>query len=89
MTQRNDEPPDHELEQHLAAMGLRLRAARRRADLTQEELAALSGVDRGYISRAEHGANITVLTLWHLARALKMHAAELLDDRLRGDGQLS
>ncbi|MBE8523073.1 helix-turn-helix transcriptional regulator [Amycolatopsis sp. H6(2020)] len=66
-------------------MGLRLRAARRSADLTQGELADLSGVDRGYISRAEHGANITVLTLWHLARALNMHAADLLDDRPSGD----
>ncbi|WP_410593646.1 helix-turn-helix domain-containing protein [Amycolatopsis sp. lyj-23] len=86
MTQRTDESPDHDLEQHLAAMGLRLRAARRRADLTQGELADLSGVDRGYISRAEHGAtNVTVLTLWRLARALKIHAADLLDDRPSSD----
>lgn len=86
MNQRDDEPPDRELEQHLVAMGLRLRRARRSADLTQEKLAALSGVDRGNISRAEHGANISVLTLWHLAQALDMHAADLLDDRPRSDG---
>lgn len=87
MTQRTDEPPDHELEQHLAAMGRLLRSARRSADLTQGELAALSGVDRGYISKAEHGdANISVQTLWRLAQALRMHAADLLDDRQRGDG---
>ncbi|WP_103349881.1 helix-turn-helix domain-containing protein [Amycolatopsis sp. CA-128772] len=86
MNQRDDGPPDHKLEQHLAAMGLRLRAARRRADLTQGELAALSGVDRGNISRAEHGGNISLETLWRLAIALDMHAADLVDDRLRGDG---
>ncbi len=85
MNQRDDELPDHKLEQHLATMGLRLRAARRAADLTQSQLAALSGVDRGFISRAEHGGNISVLTLWSLARALGMHAADLLDDRPRAE----
>ncbi|SFW13425.1 Helix-turn-helix [Amycolatopsis australiensis] len=49
------------------------------------ELAALSGVDRGNISRAEHGGNISVLTLWHLASALGLRAADLLDDRPLGD----
>ncbi|MFB9686074.1 helix-turn-helix domain-containing protein [Amycolatopsis plumensis] len=86
MNQRDDGPPDHKLEQHLAATGLRLRAARRRADLTQIELAALSGVDRGNISRAEHGGNISLETLWRLAIALNLHAADLLDDRLPGNG---
>jgi transcriptional regulator with XRE-family HTH domain len=85
MTQRTDKPPNHELDQYLAAVGLRLRAARRKADLTQGELANLSQVDRGYISQAEHGANITLGTLWHLARALNLHPAELLDDRPSGD----
>ncbi|WP_218177716.1 helix-turn-helix domain-containing protein [Amycolatopsis australiensis] len=85
MNQRTDEPSDHDFEQHLAAMGKRLRAARRSADLTQVELAALSGVDRGNISRAEHGGNISVLTLWHLASALGLRAADLLDDRPLGD----
>lgn len=82
MTPRNDEPPDL----HLQALGSRLRAVRRAADVTQEELAARSGVARGYISKTEQGrVNITVLKLWDLALALGVHAADLLDDRPRGE----
>jgi len=85
MTSPEDET-DPQLQLHLQALGSRLRAARRAADVTQDELAARSGVGRGYISKTEHGdANPTVLTLWRLARALDMHAADLLRDRPRGD----
>ena len=78
--------PDRQLQLHLTALGSRLRAARRAADMTQDELAARSGVARGYISQTERGgANISVLMLWRLARALDLHAADLLDDRPRGD----
>lgn len=69
-------------------MGLRLRRARRSADLTQTQLATLSKVARGNVSRAEHGGNISVQTLLQLARALNMHAADLLDDRPRDDDPL-
>lgn len=48
-----------------------LLAARKAAGLTQEELAARLGVDKGYISRVERGlTEPMVSTFYRLARAL-------------------
>lgn len=49
-----------------------LRAARRRAKLTQEQLEAKSGVDQSYISRLESGKihNPSFDTVTQLAEAL-------------------
>ncbi len=59
-----------------------LRAARRILGLTQEELGALSGIDRAYLSQIEHGKrNIGLDHLTELARALRMPVADLLRER--------
>ena len=47
-----------------------LAALRRRAGLSQEELAARSGVARSTITKLEHGANARYSTIDKLAEAL-------------------
>ncbi len=54
-----------------------LKTARRRAKLTQAELAKRSRVDQSTISRLERGQRPEGDTLVALAKALKVDAAEL------------
>jgi len=60
------ELPDPEL---LRAVGSRLRALRKAQGLTLEEVGRQTGLDRGTVSRAEHGENPTMLTVLRLLRA--------------------
>jgi transcriptional regulator with XRE-family HTH domain len=61
-------------------LGKNLRAARQRLGLTQEEVADLSGVQAGEISRIERGLrDPKVSTLEKLAGALKLAPGRLLD----------
>ncbi|NJO54248.1 MAG: helix-turn-helix transcriptional regulator [Bacteroidales bacterium] len=54
---------------------------RKKLGLSQEALADRAGVGRGHIGAIERGEqNITVLTLWHVAEALGVEAADLLDE---------
>lgn len=63
----------------LAEDVLRLRRAK---GLTQRELAELSGVDRGDLSRIEHGqGNATTATFQRLARALNAELRLVQRDR--------
>jgi len=56
----------------------RLRIA---ADLSQAELSERMGVDRAYVSGLELGQrNPTILTLWHLAKALGVKLQSFFDD---------
>jgi transcriptional regulator with XRE-family HTH domain len=59
------ELPDPEL---LKTVGSRLRALRKAQGLTLEEVASRAGLDRGTVSRAEHGENPTMLTVLRLLR---------------------
>ena len=48
--------------------------------MSQERLAEMAGVDRGYVSLVERGkVNPTVTTLVRLATAVGMNPGELLD----------
>jgi len=59
----------------------RLRLA---ANISQAELASRMGVDRAYISGLEQGdRNPTVITLWHLATALKIKLQALFEETKR------
>ena len=50
--------------------------------LSQAALADRMGVDRAHISAMERGQqNVTIITLWHVAEALDVKPAELLDDQ--------
>jgi transcriptional regulator with XRE-family HTH domain len=57
---------------------LRLRLLRERATLTQEELAAKSGVSRGTIARLERGEDSLGATVRKLASALEVTPADLM-----------
>jgi len=64
----------------LSDLGQRLRAARTAAGLSVTGLAERAGVSRRYVTQAEAGqANLSVLRLLDLARALGIAPAELLD----------
>lgn len=63
-------------------VGRNVRKLRLAAKISQAELAARMGVDRAYISGLELGQrNPTVVTLWHLARALGVAMSAFLEDR--------
>jgi transcriptional regulator with XRE-family HTH domain len=52
-------------------VGRNVKGLRIAAGLSQAELAARMGVDRAYVSGLELGQrNPTVVTLWHIAKAL-------------------
>lgn len=62
-------------------LGEKLISERKKMQLSQEELALLSDVDRTYLARIEEGkANPTVKVLYKLARKLKVKIAVLLEN---------
>jgi transcriptional regulator with XRE-family HTH domain len=61
-------------------IGWNLRRLRKERNITQEDFATDSGIDRGYISGVERGVrNPSVLVLARIARALNVDVGELLD----------
>ena len=61
--------------------GANVRRYRIAAGLSQEAVAVKMGVDRAYVSGMERGQqNVTLLTMWHLAEALNVRPATLLDE---------
>jgi transcriptional regulator with XRE-family HTH domain len=61
--------------------GANVRRYRIAAGLSQEAVAVKMGVDRAYVSGMERGQqNVTLLTMWHLAEALNVKPAALLDE---------
>ena len=57
--------------------GANVRVYRLAAGLSQEAVAARMGVDRAYVSAIERGLqNVTLLTIWQLAEALKVRPAD-------------
>jgi transcriptional regulator with XRE-family HTH domain len=59
-------------------VGQNVRKHRLAAGITQAALAERMGVDRAYISGLELGQrNPTIVSLWHLSRALEIGVAEL------------
>lgn len=64
----------------MGALGTNLREARKRLDLTQEEVARRSGVHSTEISRIEGGKrDPKVSTLERLAKAVEVKPGRLLD----------
>jgi transcriptional regulator with XRE-family HTH domain len=61
-------------------VGENLRQYRLAASLSQEEMAARTGVEQGYLSGLEAGRrNPTIVTLWHAAVALGIKPSLLLE----------
>lgn len=56
-----------------AAIGRRIRAERRKQDLTQEQLAELAGISESFMGHIERGGRVlSVETLVHIANALHL-----------------
>lgn len=63
-------------------VGQGVKRQRLAAEISQAELAARMGVDRAYVSGLEQGArNPTVVTLWHIAKALKVPVATFFEEK--------
>lgn len=61
-----------------------VRRLRLAAKISQAELAERMGVDRAYVSGLEQGTrNPTVVTLWHIAKALGVPMTAFFDERQR------
>jgi len=72
----------------LAAMGRQVREARERRGLARRSLAQAADVSERYLAQLEAGdGNASVLLLRHVAEALGMPMAELLDPRERSSEQ--
>jgi transcriptional regulator with XRE-family HTH domain len=66
-------------------VGGNIRKLRLAAKVSQAELAERMGVDRAYVSGLELGQrNATIITLWHLAKALGTPIKALFDDGKKG-----
>lgn len=63
----------------LEKFGEKLQKVRKSQGISQEELAAKLSMHRNYVGMVERGErNPTIRTLYKLAKALKVNAAELL-----------
>lgn len=72
--------PSHAYDPVLVRLGLVIKNTRKRQQLSQEEMALISGLDRSYVGGIERGEhNITVITLEKLANGLKVSSSYLLD----------
>lgn len=59
-------------------IGERIRLARKRLDLTQEDLASILGVTKAEVSRLEGSTRMWSDTVERVARALNMSVSELV-----------
>lgn len=67
--------------------GINVRLERTRQEITQEELAARAKINQKNISEIERGVTAASLeTIEKIARALKVPAAQLLDEALGRSG---
>ena len=63
-------------------VAINFKRLRTEAGLSQHAVADRMGVDRAYVSGLEMGKrNPTVITLWHIANALGVRPADLVDDK--------
>lgn len=62
----------------LLAFGQRVRYLRKNKGLSQEEMAALAGIDRSYMGHIERGEkNITLTKIYQICEALGIEVADL------------
>ena len=83
MTRRLRADPADEPEQGAfkAALGRRIREARKRVGLTQGELADATGMSKTYVFELEtRGANPSLDALWKIARALGVGPRDLVPE---------
>jgi len=74
--------------QTLIEFGKHIRDMRKKANLSQEDLALSAGLDRSYIGGIERGErNVSLLNLKKLAIALGITMSELLNYELDSEGK--
>jgi transcriptional regulator with XRE-family HTH domain len=65
-------------DERLVAFGQRVRNLRKNKELSQEEMAALAGIDRSYMGHIERGEkNITLTKIYQISEALGVEVADL------------
>ncbi|MHA6973654.1 helix-turn-helix domain-containing protein [Levilactobacillus brevis] len=69
------------LNNHSLPSAIAVVKARKKAKLTQEELANLTGLRRGTITRIENGQNTSVESLERIAKALNMELNITISDK--------
>jgi transcriptional regulator with XRE-family HTH domain len=70
-----------EQEERLVALSSRLREIRARRRLSQEDVAVLASMSRGFYGGIERASeNPSIKALWAIADALDVHVTELLRD---------
>lgn len=61
------------------SIGLKIRTTRKLKEISQEQLALLTSIDRSYIGRIERGeVSVTIEKLYQLAQTLSVDVNELL-----------
>jgi transcriptional regulator with XRE-family HTH domain len=71
--------PRHANDPDLLALGTAIRRIRLEQDISQEELAHRSEIDRAYMSSIERGQqNPGIVSILRIAKALELTAAELM-----------
>jgi len=71
--------PRHARDPALVALGRAVRRARIEREISQEELAHRSAIDRSYMSSIERGMqNPGIISVLRIAHALEMTATELM-----------
>jgi len=69
-------------------VGDNVKKLRLAAGLSQAELAHRMGVDRAYVSGLEQGQrNPTIISLWHVAKALGVSMRSFFDEPKKGAGR--
>lgn len=65
----------------LETIGKNVAELRKKAGITQEDLAGMAEIDRSYLSEIENGhKNMSILSLLKIAEALKIKPSKFLDD---------
>ncbi|SET24027.1 helix-turn-helix domain-containing protein [Thorsellia anophelis] len=72
---------NHDSDGVLVLLGNAVRNRRKELKISQEELAALAGIERAHMGRIERGErNVTILNVIKIANAFKCRPSELLAD---------
>ena len=69
-----------DLDGRLVEIGEAIRALRAQKGISQEELASVSGIDRGHMGRLERGErNLSILNLFKVAEGLGIKPSDILN----------
>ncbi|QCZ44836.1 helix-turn-helix domain-containing protein [Levilactobacillus brevis] len=69
------------LNNHSLPSAIAVVKARKKAKLTQDELAKLTGLRRGTVTRIESGQNTSIESLEKIAKALNMKLQIIISDK--------